>query len=680
LDSGSLRNVVPRARAVPFSAFVGAVVLAAAATAAVPLAGLPGTALPTAFWLLAAVAVIADARLFTFGGRRETLPVVPSVCVTFAVLLAWGLGAAIAVQAAALAVSSYRLGHVWWRAVFNLGQYVLAFAVADLVLQVADLRPYPPDGRLGISQVPVVLLAASAWFAVRLGLLTSGLRIRFGRRWWPLFARALSWESLSYGMLLVPSPLLVVTAAASPALIPLVVVPLYGVHLMARLAENQEAMTLLDPLTGLGNRAAMVGAIGEQIGTRTGPGGADRFALLLLDLDRFRNINDALGQAVGDRLLIEVGRRVRAVAGPRDLVVRLGGDEFALLASRMSGTADARALAGRVVAALAEPVRLDGLPLDVSGSIGIATYPEHGQDVATLMRSAEVAMYDAKQRAAPVAVYCPESDHHTPQRLALLADLRASLSTPDRDGVEMHYQPQVALQTGEVVGVEALLRWHHPTRGTVSPEELIKVTEHTVVMRTLTLRIVDIVVEQLATWAAAGLNLRASVNISIRDLHTGEVAERVVGQLRRYGVPVTQLQLEITEGAVMADPGRVMATIAALERLGVAISLDDFGTGYSSLQHLRRLPLTEVKVDRSFVTHMARDGGDAAIVGSIVNLACSLGLRVVAEGVEDEETWRMLAANGCHVAQGWFIARPMPGDELLSWLARYRPLPAAGVR
>jgi diguanylate cyclase (GGDEF)-like protein len=680
MGSEALRNSIPPDRKLPFFGLVGTVVAGGAAVAALPLARLPGTDLPVEFWLMAALATFADARPFTPPGRRQTLAVFPSVCLTFAIMLAWGPGPAIMVQAAAVAVSSWRMRHAVWRAVFNVGQYTLAFGAADLVLRVTGLRPYPAAELLSPGQVAAVVVAAAAWFTVKYGTVTVALRLRFGGPWWPLFRRALVWESLTYGALLLLSPVLVAAAATSPALVPLVVVPLYAVYRMARLAEEQEALTRRDPLTGLANRPALVAAIADQMtvhADRAARGEPDcRFGLLLLDLDRFKNVNDALGHEVGDRLLVEVGARLRRSVGPDDLVVRLGGDEFAVLAPRLSGAADARALAGQMAAALTEPARLDGLPLDVSGSIGVAVYPDHGDEVATLMRCADVAMYDAKHRAAPIAVYSTESDHHSPRRLALLADLRTSLQTPGSNGVVMHYQPQVAVDSGEVVGVEALLRWRHPTGRTTNPEELIKVAEHTAVMRLLTLRIVDDVVEQVAKWAAAGVLVRASVNVSIRDLHTGEVAERLADQLRRYSVPPQQLQLEITEGALMADPRRVLATMAALERLGVAISLDDFGTGYSSLQHLRRLPLAEVKVDRSFVLGMARDPDDAAIVNSIVELARALGLRVVAEGVEDEETLRRLAAAGCHVAQGWLYAHPMPGEEIAPWLARYRPLPA----
>ncbi|MBQ1012858.1 EAL domain-containing protein, partial [Micromonospora sp. M51] len=214
--------------------------------------------------------------------------------------------------------------------------------------------------------------------------------------------------------------------------------------------------------------------------------------------------------------------------------------------------------------------------------------------------------------------------------------------------------------------------------GMVDPEELIRVAEQSAVMRLLTRRVVDDVVEQLAKWSAAGIGLRAALNVSVRDLHTGEIADQIADRLARYGVPAERLQVEITEGALMADPRRVLATISQLHRIGVAISLDDFGTGYSSLQHLRRLPLSEVKVDRSFVLGMADDADDAAIVRSMIELAGALGLRVVAEGVEDERTWRMLHTAGCDAAQGWFYARPMPAEELVTWLARYRPVRPTG--
>jgi diguanylate cyclase (GGDEF)-like protein len=448
---------------------------------------------------------------------------------------------------------------------------------------------------------------------------------------------------------------------------------------MVRSAGEHERAGRIDRLTGLPNRRALENSVADRESRRRQDRGTSRpdrqLALLLLDIDRFRNVNDALGHAAGDRLLVEVAQRLADAVPAHDLVVRVGGDEFAVLATRIDGAASARRIAGHLAEALDRPFAMDGQPVDVSASIGIALQPEQGSDGASLLQQAEAAMYDAKQRGDQVAVYGPDAAHHSPDRLTLLADLRRALQADDGDdGITLFYQPQIAIATGEVVGVEALLRWRHPERGLVGPDELIRVAEPTPVMRLLTARVLREVVAQLALLRQAGRPVRAAVNVSVRDLHAGDIADRIHELLQRYAVPPDQLQLEITESALMADPHRVLDTITRLDRMGVAISLDDFGTGFSSLQHLRRLPISEVKIDRSFVLGMATDRGDAAIVRSVIDLAEALGLRVVAEGVEDEPTWRLLAAAGCHAAQGWFHARPMPAAELAVWLGRYRPV------
>ncbi|MFV2086492.1 putative bifunctional diguanylate cyclase/phosphodiesterase [Micromonospora sp. LOL_021] len=692
MEAAALRNSVPSERAPGFFGFVGGVTAAALAVCAVPLLNLPAqiSDLPAAFWLMALLAVLGDARPFTPPGRRRRSEVFPSVCFTFAILLAWGLGPAVAVQAVAVAVFAWRARHVPWRALFNSSQYALALAAAAAVAGLAGPGAFAGTAELAWSDVAVAVGAAAAWSAVNYSTVTLAIRLRFGGRWWRSARRGIGFELSSTGSLLLLGPVLVVAAQVDPALIPLVLVPLYAVYRMAALASEQERSARLDPLTGLANRKALIVEIADQVPAHADAlrhGAPDsRMALLLLDLDRFKRVNDALGHLVGDRLLVEVGLRLAMVVRPQDLVVRLGGDEFAILATRLTGADEAREIADQVVTALAEPVALDGLPLDVGGSVGIALYPEHGGDFATLLQHADVAMYDAKDTGDGTAVYAAESDHNTPERLSLLADLRRVLDVngahaadsgrevDDVGEITMYYQPQVEVATGEVVGVEALLRWRHPRRGMVDPEELIKVAEQSAVMRLLTRRVVDDVVEQIAKWAAAGITMRAAVNVSVRDLHTGEIADQISDRLTRYNLSPEQLQLEITEGALMADPRRVLATISRLDAIGVAIALDDFGTGYSSMQHLRRLPLSEVKIDRSFVLGMAADTDDAAIVRSVIELARALGLRVVAEGVEDDASWRRLYALGCHVAQGWFYARPMPADELVSWLARYRPL------
>ncbi|WP_051723748.1 putative bifunctional diguanylate cyclase/phosphodiesterase [Micromonospora chokoriensis] len=845
------RNSLPAGRVAPFAAFVAGILVVAALTAAVPLARLPDelSQLPVAFWTMAALAVICDARPFVPPGRRQTSAVFPSTCFTFAILLGWGLGPAVVVQAVGVVVSGWRMRHAPWRTAFNVGQYACALAAAYGVIQLGSGTIFS-GGRLHWTDVAAVGGAALAWFVVNYGLVSWAVRLRFGDRWWPTLRQGLGFELLSTGSLLLLAPVLVAAARVSAALIPLVLVPLFAVYRMARLTNEQEHLAAADPLTGLPNRKALLAEVAEQVhlhADRTARGEPDgQLALLLIDLDRFKNVNDALGHAVGDRLLVEVSARLTDVQPRPQMIARLGGDEFAIVMTGLTDVGQARELADQVVEALAEPVPLDGLPLDVGGSIGIALFPEHGEDFATLMRHADVAMYDAKHRNDTVAVYAPESDHNSAERLGLLADLRRVLEaspsaevpienesgqaggaldvplaasaevrggdgaalaavapaepalpsaspaeavpladpaltspgggrwwarrrradaervhadelinriatgadpirgrsaratvagarpgparerragsgtgrrssngsavgnggagarrdvgpgTPrhsleptgwahpdaeladDAGEITMYYQPQIAIATGEVVGVEALLRWRHPRRGMVDPEELIRVAEQSAVMRLLTRRVVDDVVEQLAKWSAAGIGLRAALNVSVRDLHTGEIADQIADRLARYGVPAERLQVEITEGALMADPRRVLATISRLHRIGVAIALDDFGTGYSSLQHLRRLPLSEVKVDRSFVLGMADDADDAAIVRSMIELAGALGLRVVAEGVEDERTWRMLHAAGCDAAQGWFYARPMPAEELVTWLARYRPVRPTG--
>ncbi|MEV7989023.1 bifunctional diguanylate cyclase/phosphodiesterase [Micromonospora sp. NPDC085948] len=860
------RNSLPPGRVAPFATFVVGILVVAAVTAAVPLATLPDevSRLPVAFWTMAALAVVCDARPFVPPGRRQTSAVFPSTCFTFAILLGWGLGPAVLVQAVGVVVSGWRMRHAAWRTAFNVGQYACALAAAYGVILLGPGAIFS-GGRLHWTDVAAVGGATLAWFVVNYGLVSWAVRLRFGDRWWPTLRQGLGFELLSTGSLLLLAPVLVAAARVSAALIPLVLVPLFAVYRMARLTVEQQHLAAADPLTGLPNRKALLTEVAEQVhvhAERTARGEPDgQLALLLIDLDRFKNVNDALGHAVGDRLLVEVSARLTDVRPRPQMIARLGGDEFAIVMTGLTDVGQARELADEVVEALAEPVPLDGLPLDVGGSIGIALFPEHGEDFATLMRHADVAMYDAKHRNDTVAVYAPESDHNSAERLGLLADLRRVLESgppvdgpfdaepaghsrlggaPDQAGrgrngvpgevvgvpldvtaevrggdgaalptgtpaeaaphadpapatatappsggrwwarrrrddadlvhadelinqiatgadpirgrntrgavggnrpgrgrerraglgngrrspnvsavaalgagglgprrdvgpdapgrpleptgwahaddgpaddageITMYYQPQIAIATGEVVGVEALLRWRHPRRGMVDPEELIRVAEQSAVMRLLTRRVVDDVVEQLATWSAAGIGLRAALNVSVRDLHTGEIADQIADRLARYGVPAERLQVEITEGALMADPRRVLATISQLHRIGVGIALDDFGTGYSSLQHLRRLPLSEVKVDRSFVLGMADDADDAAIVRSMIELAGALGLRVVAEGVEDERTWRMLHAAGCDAAQGWFYARPMPAAELVTWLARYRPVRPTG--
>ncbi|MEV4279760.1 putative bifunctional diguanylate cyclase/phosphodiesterase [Actinoplanes xinjiangensis] len=641
------------------------VIVSTASAGVVALALLlgPADALPPAFWAMALLAVVVDARPYVAPGRRASAVILPSICFTFAVALAWGAAPAIAVQLVAVAVAGARMRHSLRRTVHLGLQHVAALGAAAAVAGLGRLRIDPsPDWW----DAMLICVAAAAWITARHAV--AGLvRALTSDGRGPARRRRGHADLLASAALLLLGPVVLVAALVSPALLPLALVALHAVHRMVRWAGESERAARFDPLTGLPNRRALQIAIAERPADR-------RRALLLLDLDRFRAVNDALGHGAGDRLLSRVADRLTAVVPAHDLVVRLGGDEFAVLATRVEDPASARRIAQHLTEALSRPFPLDGTPVELSASIGIALQAGR-RDGGTLLREAESAMYEAKQRGDQVAVHGPEAAKHTPDRLSLVADLRTALRRePPDDGIVLYYQPQIAIATGTVVGVEALLRWRHPRRGTIGPEELLRAAEPTPVMRLLTARVLEEVVAQLAAWRDAGAPLRAAVNVSARDLHAGDIADRVGALLDRYAVPADLLQLEITESALMADPHRVLETTTRLSRMGVAISLDDFGTGYSSLQHLRRLPLSEVKIDRSFVLGMAGDAGDAAIVRSVVGLAEALGLRAVAEGVEDEVTWRLLAAAGCHAAQGWFHARPMPAADLREWLGRYRPV------
>jgi diguanylate cyclase (GGDEF)-like protein len=431
------------------------------------------------------------------------------------------------------------------------------------------------------------------------------------------------------------------------------------------LIEKLRHEALHDSLTGLPNRVwlqSRLQAALEQVQARSARG----VAVMILDLNGFKEVNDILGHQQGDLLLVEVGARLSAAVAAAGTVVRLGGDEFAVL---MTDTADEKQvlrIAGRALRALEHPVVLDGLEIEVSGSIGVAMGPVHGSDAAMLLKRADLAMYEAKSSARRLCLYEPELDTTSPRRLTLVSELRAALQNND---IQVHVQPQARLVSGAVVGVEALVRWQHADLGWVSPDEFIPVAERSGLIGPLTTQVLDASLAACAQWQAAGHELGIAVNLSTRSLQDADLVEEVTRLLRRHGVPASRLTLEVTESSVMADPARAVAVLHELRDLGVRLSVDDFGTGYSSLSYLKRLPVHEVKVDRSFVSGIREEGEDVAIVRAIVDLGRHLGLEVVAEGVEDQTSWDLLASMGCDLVQGWHLARPMPTEELLPWLA-----------
>jgi diguanylate cyclase len=431
---------------------------------------------------------------------------------------------------------------------------------------------------------------------------------------------------------------------------------------LIRQAAASQHQALHDPLTGLPNRELFADRAEQAI--RASDRGLQPAALLLLDLDRFKDVNDTLGHHHGDMLLGEVAARLTGALRAVDTVARLGGDEFAVLLPDV-GADGAAAVAQKLRAVLHQPLTLDGVGLDLDASIGIVVYPDHGADAAELLQHADVAMYAAKQTHAGFVVYDPAVDQHSPRRLALLGGLRRAL---ERDELVLHYQPKADLHTGQVLGVEALVRWQHPAHGLLGPGEFIPLAERTGLIHPLTRWVLETALRQAAGWRRAGHHLSIAVNVSTRSLLDRDFPEQVADLLAALQVPPASLVLEVTESAVMADPALALEILGRLHALGVGLALDDFGTGYSSMAYLKALPVDELKVDRSFIGHMTSSNSDAVIVRSTIDLGHNLGLHVVAEGVENRATWDELAALGCDTAQGYHLSRPMPAADLERWL------------
>jgi diguanylate cyclase (GGDEF)-like protein len=631
--------------------------------------------LPPEFWALAVLAVIADARPFpTRGPLRLFGAIFVSITFTFSIVLLWGSLPAIGVQTLAVLAGSFRLRWGVERTLLLLVRFAAAFVAADTVLDIG-VRPVFHVGAQITGQASLYVLAAAAvWFAVYYGVYLLWIVLRYGVPIHRVFTRTLGYESLWTAALLLIAPLII--GVPTVWSLWLALLPVLVINQAAWLYTRLDNQLRHDQLTGLLSRRAFIGEIGELVRPRRRRQPAesdDRFALLLLDLDQFKQVNDGLGHTTGDRLLVVVAERLTSAVPATDAVARLGGDEFAVIAKGQDGPG-ARALAEDIAKVLAAPAVLDEQPLYVSASIGVAVYPEDGADYPTLMRHADVAMYEAKHHSDPVARYDVDLDQHSATKLSLLADLRRALEDPAHfDEITMYYQPQVVISSGEMVGVEALLRWHHPQRGQVNVEEIIQMAEHSPIMRELTRRVVREVVQQLATWNAEGMTQHVSINVSGRDLDTMDLPHYLVETLRRTGVAREQVKVEVTETALFGEPVPSQPAVQELARLGILLALDDFGTGYSSLVHLRRLPVAEIKIDKSFVGRMATDPEDRAIVESIILLGRTLRLRVVAEGVEDERTAGMLVESGCDIAQGWLYAPAMPADDLLVWLAGHPP-------
>jgi diguanylate cyclase (GGDEF)-like protein len=432
---------------------------------------------------------------------------------------------------------------------------------------------------------------------------------------------------------------------------------------------------LHDDLTGLPNRQQLTERLTTALEAARLRGG--RLAVVLLDLEGFKEVNDSLGHQAGDAVLQSLCRRLASAVPPQATMARFGGDEFVLLLPDVRDADDAIRQATPVLDLLNQPISYGELKLAVGARMGVALYPEHGQDGPTLMQRADVAMYDARASYTRHEVYSPERDPFSPQRLALAGRLREGAG---RREIEVWYQPIQSLRTGEVVGAEALVRWRHPERGILEPGDFVAFTDRTGLARSLALHVLATAVHQCTAWREAGLDMAVSVNLSVRNLIDPSLAGDVLDLLVASGLPAAQLVLEVTETSIMAESRRSMSTLSQLHEMGVRMAVDDFGTGYSSLSRLRRLPVSELKIDKSFVLNATSDSQDAAIVRSTVELGHRLGLLVVAEGAEDRDTVDWLAEIGCDLVQGYVISRPRPPDKFEQWLTGHDvarlPMPA----
>ncbi len=436
-------------------------------------------------------------------------------------------------------------------------------------------------------------------------------------------------------------------------------------HMREAISSREEKILRLayqDTLTSLPNRALFndrldlaIKAAGRDLATST---------ILVMNLDRFRNVNDTLGHPIGDLVLQAVGARLQVLLRKSDTVARLGGDEFAIILPR-AGIDHAREIAAKILAALDTPVIINSHPLDIRTSIGIASYPEHGADAYTIMRHADVAMYVAKRGNQGCVVFRPEFHQPHEEHLTLLGELGRAV---EKDELTLYYQPKVDLKTGVTTQCEALVRWIHPVRGFMPPVQFIPFAEQTGFVRPMTRWVIRRAIRQCSEWQTRGVQVAIAVNICARDLLDHDLPDLVADELAQRGVEAKWLGIEITESGIMEDPAKSLETLRRLDQLGVKLAIDDYGTGYSSLSYVKKLPVKELKIDQSFIRTMATDGGDAMIVKSTIDLGHNLGMQVVAEGVEDLSIWALLKELGCDYAQGYCMSKPLPADQFEQWL------------
>ncbi|WP_432561357.1 putative bifunctional diguanylate cyclase/phosphodiesterase [Kineococcus sp. SYSU DK003] len=653
------RSALPRvrtpARALGVLAVAAAVAVLGVA-ASLGLAGPPPWRVSSFAFVLALVVLVAEFRPVTakIRGRGEPLPVSWGFLVA---LVALGpVSLALLVRAVPSLVRALRRGAGPRAVVVAVGTSVVGVLVCALVLDalLGDLGAAGPVLR-DPGQWPAVLAAGAAGLLAETGVRVLRRRVR---------GRLLPTGSAS-GVLLTlavvaSAPVVVVSAEGGALLLLLVCVPLAVMLVSAAVARRHERRARVDDLTGLPNRDALLGATARAL--RASPAEGPGPGLLVVDLDHFKDVNDTLGHPVGDALLWEVAERLVAQAPAGAVVARLGGDEFGLL---VGDGRQAEELAHAVVAEMGRPLRVGDLQVLLPASVGVALAPEHGASAASLLKSADVALYQAKEVRGRACTYAGRRDVNSIERLRLLGDLGRAV---ERGELFVRYQPQVDPRTDVVVGAEALVRWRHPELGAVTPDRFIPLAEQSGLIAGVTAVVLDQALADVRRWRAAGFPTTVSVNVSARLLTDHDLPRLVAEGLQRHRVDPAALVLEVTETGIVSDPGRARAVVRRLRALGCGVAVDDYGTGHCSLTYLTDLEVDELKIDRSFVTGMTEDRARSVIVRSTVQMARELGLRVVAEGVADASTQRALAVLGCHVAQGEHVGAPVTAAAVLSRL------------
>ena len=626
--------------------------------------------------LFVVAVIVSEVRPILFARSSGVQEIVASATFTFALFLEFGPVLAFLSQAVASLAGDLFARKTPIKLIFNFAQYWVAWGMATLVYVAIEGRQNfgtAVGGNWHWSAA--VVAAAAACFLTNNTLVGIAIALATNSRVAKVVRASVTQEAISDGLLLALSPIVLIVAERSLVFLPLLLLPVYAVYRSASIASEKEHQALHDSLTDLPNRLSFEAILQRRMAQPKM--GAHKAAVMLIDLDHFKEVNDTLGHHAGDELLCQIGPRIVDIVPEDATIARFGGDEFALLLPRVLDEADAQRTALDIAKALEQPFRIDGFNLEVQGSIGVALFPDHGSASDELIKRADIAMYVAKRLQTSAEIYDPEQDHHSTRRLELVSELRKAIVEGE---IILYYQPKLDLSTGLVTSAEALVRWMHPRLGLVPPNEFVPVAEHTGLIRPLTSFVLATAIRQAAAWRNGGRELAIAVNLSARNLHDGGIIHDVPTNLAHHSLPARLLRLEITESSIMADPLRARRTLEQLHDMGVSLSIDDFGTGYSSLAYLQNLPVSEIKIDRSFVMNLVDNGADQAIVRSTIELAKNLGLTSTAEGVETEETMQWLRAAGCDQAQGYHIARPMTAEALTKWLDGRNPDPSPGPK